>query len=169
VLRTKGGGQYSGIQLSLSARIASGWRNNHEMQTSEPSIESGLPSVFASNGVSTMYNNFSVLFIFPTVYRCASATQVDACRPRFYSGIYWRVGMVAKLQCTLEFPPPTPLFCWILPLGSYQTMLRKCNKTNITYLGPVCVCVCVCVCETDRLLTERHREIGEERKREGEQ
>jgi hypothetical protein len=26
-------------------------------------------------------------------------------------GIYWRVGTVAKLQCTLEFPPPTPLFC----------------------------------------------------------
>ena len=27
-------------------------------------------------------------------------------------------------------------------------MLRKCNKMNITYLGPVCVCACVCVCET---------------------
>jgi len=47
------------------------------MQTSERSIESGIPSVFALNGVSTMYNNFSVLFTFPTVYKCASVTQVD--------------------------------------------------------------------------------------------
>ena len=39
-----------------------------KIQTSEPSIESGSPSVFAMNGVSTMYNNFLVLFTFPTVY-----------------------------------------------------------------------------------------------------
>jgi len=39
-----------------------------KIQTSEPSIESGPPSVFAMNGVSTMYNNFLVLFTFPTVY-----------------------------------------------------------------------------------------------------
>jgi len=50
----------------------------------------------------------------------------------------------------------------MLPLGSYQTMLRKCNKTNIIYLGPVCVCVCVCVCETQGIVygveeTERQR------------
>jgi len=58
------------------------------------------------DGMPLMYNNFSVLFTFPTVYRCASATQVDECRPRFSFGIYWRVGTVAKLQCNLEFPPP---------------------------------------------------------------
>ena len=91
---------------------------------------------------------------------CANATQVDEYRPLFCFGIYWRVGTVTKLQCTLEFPPPTPLFCWMLPLGSCQTMLRKCNKMNITYLGPVCVCACIC--ETHRLLAERHREIGRE-------
>jgi len=63
---------------------------------------------------------------------CANATQVDEYRPLFCFGIYWRVGTVTKLQCTLEFPPPTPLFCWMLSLGSCQTMLRKCNKMNIT-------------------------------------
>jgi len=35
-----------------------------------------------------MYNNFLVLFAFPTVYKCGSAKQVDECRPRFCSGIY---------------------------------------------------------------------------------
>jgi len=86
------------------------YRNNHIMQTSEPSIESGLQCVLPMNGVSTMYNIFSVIFTFPTVYRCSSATQVDACRPCFCSEIYWRAGTVAKLQCTLEFPAPAPLF-----------------------------------------------------------
>ena len=56
-----------------------------------------------------MYNIFSVLFTFPTVYRCASATQVDECRPRFSFGIYWRVGTVATVYFGISTPDPSVL------------------------------------------------------------